>query len=252
MGLMIYDFGSNTQSQGSFATPTIVEDRISRRYNSLVYGATNNKSLEKTLVFGCDEGAIDKQEFLSRYDLNEIGNWLLGHDDYSWLEIDQPDMDIVRYKCIATDLKILEVGWQGVALSCTLTTDSPYAYMMPITYNYSTTTTSTQSIYSHHDNLGYYYPNIMTIILPSGVTNVSIINTSDNNREFKFTNLPNVSGLTLTLDNQNQIITANTGINAYQYFNFNFFRLKKGTNSITITGNSSISLTCGYPINIGG
>ena len=68
------------------------------------------------------------------------------------------------------------------------------------------------------------------------------------------------AGVTVTVDNENQIITADKdGFNGYEYFNNKFFRLVKGVNNVeikahsfndsddtTYTGSCTVNLTCEF------
>lgn len=253
MGLMIYDLDSNVNSETVYSSPfKIVEDRISRRYSGLYYGEIQNQPLEFTLIFGCDVNAINQQQSLSRYDLNEIGQWFTGEGGYRFLEIEQTDMSMVRYKCVISELKVIEVAHIPWAFSAKIQCDSPFAYSYPETTIYTTTTSQTVSFYSPHSNIGYYYPSNLSIVIPANVTSISLKNITDNNHECKFTNIINPTGITITIDCQNQIITSSNGSNMYQYFNFNFFRLLRGDNSILITGASTISIITEFPVNVGG
>jgi hypothetical protein len=248
---MIYNFGSTTSSQGQFSSSIQpVEERLSTKYKTSFYKSIQNSPLEFTMVFGADQETIANQTPLNRYDLNMIANWL-NIDGYGWLRIEQDDLDQVRYRCRISDLKILDAGKMPWALQATVITDSPFAYHLPEIKQEIVTTSKTFSIFSRADNLGYYFPTI-EINLPSGVTTISIKNTTDNNREFKITSMPNSTGMVVTIDNENQVITSSTGVNVYQYFNYNFFRLLKGNNSIIVTASSAtVKFTSEYPVNVG-
>jgi len=84
----------------------------------------------------------------------------------------------------------------------------------------------------------------------------SIVNESDEDREFAFSSLPSGSyggNTIIVVDNQNQIITG-TGsvVNLYPYFNMNFLRLKRGNNHLTMTGAATVRFICEFPVDIGG
>ena len=137
-GLMIYEFGRKSSDKSILAPDKeIVEDRISRRFTPLHYGAIANKPLEFTMTFGADVNAIDRGTWLDRWDLDAIAVWLTGHDTYKWLEITQPDMEMLRYKCFITNLNYVDSGKILWGFSCTVVCDSPFAYMYPETYNYT-------------------------------------------------------------------------------------------------------------------
>ena len=59
---------------------------------------------------------------------------------------------------------------------------------------------------------------------------------------------------TVTIDNENQIITSDDlpDYDFYEHFNFTFLRLKRGVNRLTFDGNASVLILCDFPVNIGG
>ena len=85
-----------------------------------------------------------------------------------------------------------------------------------------------------------------------GGDGISIQNLSDNNRTFKFKELPGGNSLTIYVDNKNQVITDSMDLNLYPYFNMKFMRLVKGDNLLKITGNAEVKFICEFPVNIGG
>lgn len=249
-GLMIYDFGTRSDSSGSLSVDTeIVEDRIARRYTPLHYGTITNEPLEFTMTFGADINAIDKGVHLDRWDMDAIANWLTAHDKYKWLEITQPDMELFRYKCFITDLKYTEVGKLPWGFSCKVICDSPFAYQYPETYRYTVNGTTEIDILNKSSYRGYYKPKL-DITLSKGGT-FSITNVTDNNRLMQFTGLPTYT-TTIYIDTENEIITCDSLANPYQYFNFNFLRLCRGTNHLVLSGVGAIDIVCEFPINIGG
>lgn len=249
-GLMMYDFGTKSDSSGALSVDTeIVEDRIARRYTPLHYGTITNEPLEFTMTFGADTNAIDKSEYLDRWDMDAIANWLTAHDKYKWLEITQPDMELFRYKCFITDLKYTEVGKLPWGFTCKVICDSPFAYQYPETYRYVVNGITEIDILNKSSYRGYYKPNL-TITLSKGGT-FSITNVTDNNRLMQFTGLP-TSTTTIHIDTENEIITCDSLANPYQYFNFNFLRLCRGTNHLVLSGVGAIDIVCEFPINIGG
>lgn len=247
-GLMVYDINGISED-GTFTSPVeIQEDRTARRHSSLYYGATQNKPLTFSFTFGADINSIDKNVPLDRWDMDVIARWLTGHDEYKYLEITQPDMESVRYKCIISELEYISYGNLPWAFTCQVTCDSPFAYMYPEIIS--------QTIYDGEElNIEcraackYYYPKILLNIFSD--SSFIIINHSDNDRVFKLENLPTNLG-EISIDNKNEIITTSSGINVYDKFNYNFFRLVRGYNKLEFKGSGRISIECEYPINIGG
>lgn len=249
-GLMMYDFGSKSDGNNTlFNAIEIVEDRIARRYTPLHYGTIVNKPLEFTMTFGVDTDAIDRGVYLERWDMAAVANWLTAHNEYKWLEISQPDMEMFRYKCFITDLKYIDVGSLPYGFTCTVVCDSPFAYQYPEVFKCSVNGTAEMNIFSTSAYYGYYKPQI-NLNLKNGGT-FSIQNVTDQNRIMQFTGLP-TAVKSIQIDNENEIITCADIANLYRYFNFNFMRLCRGENHLIIKGTGSIEITCEFPINIGG
>lgn len=247
-GLMVYDIGGENEDGTFSSTVQLLEDRTTRRYSPLHYGATNNEPLTFSFTFGADMSAIDKGVYLDRWDMDAIANWLTGHDQYKYLEITQPDMESVRYKCIISELEYTTYGKMPWALTCKVTCDSPYAYAYPETFKFHSPSTTRCAVESRAA-CKYYYPKIKIQI--SKGSSFGIINHSDNNRMFSFSNLPS-SPITLYIDNENEIITNSKDLNIYDCFNFNFFRFVRGYNDLEFVGSADISFECEFPINVGG
>lgn len=258
-GLMLYDFGSNTQGDNSFPSAgKIISDSVAGRYDSFFYGVEQNEPMEYTLVFGANMDSIDAVEHIDRYEVEAIASWLTGHNTRKWLEIVQPDMESFRYKCTISDLKLITYGNMPWAFSCKVTCDSPFAYTHEdhtfIDLEAGDTYNGSEFIYFNRSSYnGYYCPKM--IIRFSGGGRLSIRNRSDENRQFLFDNLPK-GDLEIHIDNLNQVIyEKNTEVNLYPYFNFNFLRLKRGDNVLSIykTHNSTceIEIISSFPVNIG-
>ncbi|MDD5021788.1 MAG: phage tail family protein [Endomicrobiaceae bacterium] len=250
-GLVLYDLTYSVRTEGMFASPvSIVEDRTAARYKPLFYGTTQNSPLEFTMTFGANQQRSNNYKSYDRYDLSVIASWLTGHNSYKWLEITQPDMEVVRYKCIITKLSHIELDLSSWAFSCTVHCDSPFAYTYPETITYLVNGTADFVFRNRSTYNGYYMPKLV-ITLDSGYNTFSIINHSDNDRLFKFTNVPSTP-LTITIDNENEVITNTAGLNLYPYFNYNFFRLLRGDNQLEISGSASVKIYCEFPMNVGG
>lgn len=248
--LMIYNFGVPTENGNFSSTPTnIQEDRTAWRSTPLYYGTIRNTPLTFSLSFGINQKLIDKGRHLDRWEMDAIATWLTGEDGYKFLEIIQPDMDIIRYKCIITNLTYITVGGLPWGFDCAVTCDSPYAYTQPetITKNVSG---STNLIVDCRSATKFYYPRL-TIAMEDGAV-FKIINHSDKDRELSLTGLGEYSN-TITIDNENEVIANTRGLNLYNNFNFTFFRLVRGMNEIEVVCDGcTLDIMCEYPINVGG
>jgi len=244
--LMLYTFDGSGKEESDLGTNVkIIEDRISRRCDGLHYGTTKNDQLTFPITFG-------SLDYLDQYDVDVIAGWLTGHNTYKILEIPQPDMEYVRYKCFLNNMKKVTIAGVPIAFTCDVVCDSPFAYSYPMDYVYIVNGETSVSLFNKTSFNGNLYPKMT--ITPSNLTSeISIQNLSDNNRIFKFTDIPYSSGMIINIDNKNQLITTNiTDLNLYPKFNNKFFRLIKGQNNLLIKGNGIITITCEYPMKVGG
>lgn len=263
-GLMIYDFGGQSQGDVDFpSTGSISEDRINGRYDSLLYGVTRNQALTFTLVFGANVESLDEMDHLDRYDVARISSWLTDRDRWGWLQIVQDDMHYFRYRCLISQLRLVTYGSFPWAFTCQVTCDSPFGYTVPRKFDFEISETTNIVFQNDSSYNGYYRPKLL-IRLDSGAA-LSIVNRSDNNREFRLENVPTSAKL-IEVDNQNMILTDKSGgINLYPYFNKHFLRLVRGTNRLIIspgpldsdeesdgTVKAAVRFECEFPVNIGG
>lgn len=248
-GLMIFNIGSYSQGDVNIPTGTMVEEKIAGRYDTLAYGIKQDKPLEFTLVFGANTEATDRHIPLDRYDVDAISAWLVGHDDYRYLTICQTDMMDFRYKAVISDLKLITYGGHPWAFQCKVTCDSPYAYTYPTETVIECDGTTDVTFYNRSSYRGFYKPKL--VIATSGGGSISIVNAADGGRVFSLTNLP-TSVHEVVVDNLNQVITTDSTINPYAYFNMKYFRLVRGDNDLTITGDAEVKIICEFPVNIGG
>lgn len=247
--LMMYDLGSAGQGGGEFAsTVTIEEEVVGNRQKPYFYGVKYDKKLELELVFGVHQRRIDAQKYLDRYEIDQIANWLTGHSQYHWLEVEQHDMQLVRYNCICTGLNIVSYGNIPWALQAVFECDGPYGYMDEREFVYTVNGSSTISFFNESCSSDYYRPNI-TIDQTGGT--FSITNVTDGNRMFKLEDYP-AAVQHVYVDNDHCVLTNDQDINLYPFFNYNFFRLKKGYNTLNVVGNGTLRIRCAFPINTGG
>lgn len=220
------------------------EDRMSRRCTGLHYGATQNTPLSFHLIFG-----VDGNDFaMDRFELMRIAGWLTGHKQYKWLQICQPDLDMVRWRCLITDLEQIEVSGLQVAFDATVLCDGPYAYMLP-SEHYIVSHSTTEYLYRNPSNINdFYYPKFE--ITCAGTQEIRIVNKNEPGREFVLSGLASFSG-NIYVDSQNELITTNNGTSIYDMSNFVFPRTTRGENILSITGSCTIKMSCEEPVNVG-
>lgn len=279
--LMMYDIGGNSQDEANFASSgNIIEDVVGVRWRPYFYGVQFENKLEFEITFGVNMDRLDHKEHLSRSEISEIASWLTGHTQYKWLEIEQEDLEYIRYKCMITDLSIVSYGNIPYTFRAKITCDSPYAYKREQEYQYNITGTTQMSIYNESClNVPYYpivvfEPSIDSIQEASSIGDLSshsigemkhirigslasgqgeaisfsIKNNTDSGRTFQIDNMPG-SISSVLIDNDHGIISNNMDLNIYPMCNFRFFRLIKGMNELEVTGNGILRIICEYPVN---
>lgn len=251
-GMVVYDLDSHRQDETfRFASAKkILEDRLEGRSTPLTYGRKQGDPMQFTLVFGPkDEEGLPN--FLDRWDMERIANWLTAPQGYSWLEIEQPDLQDVRYRCAITELESISFGMHPLAFQCTVTCDSPYAYSYPEVYSLNLTGGEKKVLLKNRSTGDeFYYPRLE--IETNGGTEFSIVNHSIDGEEFALQNLP-PSIYQIFVDAENEVITTSLDtLNPYECFNFCYLRLRRGDNVLSLKGHGLVKIICEFPRNIGG
>lgn len=245
-GLMIYDIGGRGQNEVSFGNKaSIVEAKTTGRVQPLHFGVNFHESpLEFTLVFG-------SMKELDRYEMEDVALWLTGYNEYRWLSIDQPDMELMQFRCIVTQLTPIFHGWLPVAFEATIRCDCPYAYSYPFSKQY-VVDSKDSILFRNESSVREYVKPVLTFSPSPGTTSLSIINESDNGREFRLDNIP--AGSIVEIDNNNGIIRdiGPYKSNLYPGFNLNFFRFVQGDNKINVSGSGILTINGRYLYNVAG
>ena len=248
--LMLADTDGGAQGEGRFASAvTIIEETSPQRWKPFFYGTKFDNKLQITLSCTLTNSRLDAGEFLSRQELDNIATWLTGQDGYKWLTIDQDDMADIRYKCIITELSILESGNEPYGVVVVATCDGPYAYRSApsiVTEEISNTTEIT--VYNTSSHNGFFKP--VVEFEPVNGGNLMIKNNSDNGREFLLEDIPG-SVSSVRIDSERCLIECDQDIDLYGNSNLKFLRLKRGENELEVSGSGTLTIVCDYPINPG-
>lgn len=248
--LMMYDVGYSLSEEDEFASSVEpVEETIAGRWKPHFYGVQFPNKLALTIVFGVNQRRIDAGKFLDRYEIDEVASWLTGYDKYMWLEIQQSDMQYVRYRCLVTSLSTVTYGLIPWAMRMTVTCDSPYAYLYPQEFEYKINGSAEIDFFNESSLNAYYRPKLEIALSNGG--DFSITNESDKDRKFSLTGVPAGAGK-IYVDNDTFVITNDGGINLYPKCNYKFLRLVKGHNTLKVTGNGTLKIQCEFPVNAGG
>ena len=177
-GLMIYFLNDEATRELNLGTNVnVVEDRIANRITPIHYGTNINQSMSFTLTFG-------SVEYLEDYEVDAILGWLTGHNTYKYLEYVDGD-HYVRYKCILNDFKSVYINGLPIAFSCTVMCDGQFGYEYPITTTYTVTDTERVIDFFNRGSYNGYLKPKLKIKFDDDASGISIVNQTDNNREFK-------------------------------------------------------------------
>lgn len=260
-GMRIYDIDGNNNKATPFASPgKIVSDAIPSTGKNYLYGRNLSAPLDFDLVFGLEPCQLDGDDYLDRFDMDAVARWLVEPTEYKWLEIEQPDMEYFRYRCVISELTPINIGWLPIAFTAKVVCDSPYGYRNRETFEY-TNVSGNNAIHPIIENRSTlkrpYYPKLEIKIKTQNANAQVKIQTTRNNavdREFILP-LGNLSVNTVVaVDNERGVISSSNGENLYADFDFNWLYLHEGENqtNISVTGNVDLKIICDFPVDIGG
>ena len=243
-GLFICDVGGNGQLDIAFANKAnILQTRLSNRIEPIMQGVRwNDNPLTFTLVFGSTEP-------MDRYQLQAVAQWLTGYQEYQWLQIEQPDMEHIQFRCLVESLKPISVGWFPVAFEAKIVCDSPYGYSFPFEKSVVFDDQKKFRFYNDSTARVALRPKIK-LELAAGCRNFALANET-NGLVMRFTDLP--SGvITINIDNNDMIISGeNNEYNLYDYFNFQFMEFVPGDNELIFEGAGKATISGRYVYNVG-
>ena len=249
--LMLYDIGDNGNDESDFASPVmIVDDTIGSNWKPHFYGVKFQNKLTFEMTFGVNQCRLDSGQHLTRSEIDSIASWLTRQDKYCKLTIDQEDMADYYYKCIITDLKLVDYGHMPLAFKATVTCDSPYAYHAPIEETFTLNGPTQIQIDCQSSANGFYYPKFEYTRTQLNISSFSIQNYTTQDPRFSLSAIP-ISVTTINIDGEHCLLTNNQDINLYGNCNYQWPRLVPGINNIVATGYGTLKITCEYPANIG-
>jgi len=182
---------------------------------------------------------IASDKIIDAYTRSKINQWLIGRNGFKEFRINAPDYADTFFRCIFTKQETIYIGGYNYALKLTAVCDSPYQYGSSVITDYIANENRNIIINNKSDIDGYIYPNITFTMSETG-GNISIINISDNSREFKFTGLS--GNESITVDNEKKIITSSLGVYRLGAFNKKWLRFVSGINTLNITGEAEIQI----------
>jgi len=172
--------------------------------------------------------------------IRSIARWL--NQDYYKPFYTTSNVNRIFYCMYNGSVDLLHNGLKQGYLNIQMRCNSPYSYSPTYTspvYDYSTNTVDGTVLQFTNSGDIDIYPEISIIKVGNG--DVSIINQTNGNQEFKFTGL--LDGEEVYINCEKQIIET-TLPNEFRYESFNdtYLQLKYGTNNLLIKGNCKIQM----------
>lgn len=242
----------NFKSTGMAESPSgseisLYQKWMLRRQKPYYFGRALNTPLRIEMTIGTGD-------FISIRESFTIKKWLLGREGYKKLVIEQDDFLGNYFNCIVVSATDQFAGNRQIGMTVILECDAPWAWSFPRTLTHTFNDGNIQnfniSFYNDSDSDDYYYPEI-TFTLNAIGTSFSLTNITDDGRIFLFSELS--ANETITVDNDRQIITSDTGLRRLSKFNKNYFRLLPGMNELTVvSGISEFTMTYSLAKKIGG
>ena len=238
-GLVISELDFNASTEVTGIADLTIETYTARRNNKHhMIGFTE----DEIMTFSMSFNSVGFVPIDRRY-LSEINTWLFNQPSYKKLQILQRDLNDVFFMCRLVSVQQEMLNDEIIGFKCTVECDNNCAYehTRTITYDLSDNETTKTFVFNNRSTSIYGLKPTIEFTLSEG-TGLTINNTTTGVQTV-FTGLQQLD--TITMDNENQIITAESGNNVSDCFNCNFVNLKRGLNTLVITGKCS-SFTLQY------
>lgn len=221
--------GSGEASSSGGSGIELITQQIFKKSKPYFFGVTQSPVLTFDL-------SISSPDEISSISSQLIERWLFGNLKYEKLEIIQPDMTTVYFNCLLTDPQKIMSGNIIKGYSFTVICDSPFGWEFEKTktINYATNPNILPLIFDNLSDDNYYLFPTLIITFDSFGGNLSIVNSSDNNRTFTLTGL--LAGEVITINNYLQTIESSTGNRKLSNFNKKWMRFLPGRNNLLVTG----------------
>lgn len=241
MKIVTFEDGGLFDGVGS-SEVEILTQQVLRKSKPYYLGRTQSTVLQFPLTFA-------RASEVSGMDRNLISKWLFGRGGYKKLQIIQDDLNGAYFNCFMKTPVPQYIGNMNYAFTCTVTCDSPFAYMPQTVISASATVSSDipsdYSFYVESAEDDYIYP-LVEFKLKDGGTKFAIRNETDNARLFVLgpttttPPLPLVANDHVIVDNNLQIIQAQYTVRPINYlFQCKWFRLLPGLNELSVWGTTS-------------
>ncbi|MEK5036293.1 phage tail domain-containing protein [Paenibacillus sp. FSL R7-0302] len=230
-GIVNITADSGMYKEQYLASRSIIEQTIAGNpkpyFNRIEY-----EPIALSLTFAFENGWDDKK-------YREVARWLGNQEYYKPLFFAENPTRIF-YCMLSDEPELVHNGNKQGYITLNMRCDSPYTYspiMVSKKLDYSNNVSGATYTIANDGDL-ICKPEIF--IKKIGVGDISIVNTTNKNKEFKFVGLANNE--IVYIDNEREHIETDVPL-TYRYSNFNnnYLELVRGINTLTITGKAIIS-----------
>lgn len=244
----------------SFENPSSKDEDIGMNHNTIeeyighnpkpVYlGSSFNSKLRPTatLVKDPNINLSRNNKYFTEHECREILRQLTGFRGYKQMQIFSYEFDELFYFNIRIiNVKYQIIGNQIAGIILEMECDSQFAWSNDFNYTFDTSSSSNLIFFNTSDNLyDYLFPKV-TIKAKSNISDLSIINITDNNWTSSFKSLS--SDEIITMDSQYGTLLSSIPDRLISNdFNMHFIRLVPGKNEFKVNHND-IQITFTYKV----
>jgi phage-related protein len=241
-GVIKCDIGSINEESNDESSEIITSTTPFRQTYSL-HSVEKSEPLKFKLTICREDG-----EFIDADFEEDLKEWLC-KEEYHWLSIDQDDMYDKMFYCAIINPQKVNVGRMSGGIQFDVICDSQYAWTNLRKKTYSTVDGTLIFNFNNTAKINKYVlsPTLTITIASDGDIRIK------NNTTNQLITIDNcVVGEIITLDCENEIAESSTNRILVDDWNVEFLEIIKGNNSITITGNFTMTMEYRLPVRIGG
>lgn len=226
-----------------------IEEYIGHNPKPVYLGSSFNSKLcpTATLVKDPNINLNRNNEYFTEHECREILRQLTGFRGYKQMQIFSYEFDELLYFNIrVTNVKYQKIGTQIAGIILEMECDSQFAWSSDFNYIFNTSSSSNLILFNTSDNLYDYLLPKVTIKAKNNISNLSIINITDNNWTSNFKSLS--SNEVITMDSQYGTLLSSIPTRIISNdFNMHFIRLVPGKNEFKIN-HDDIQITFTYKV----
>lgn len=257
-GVCLCSIGGKKMGDGDINNSfSVVSDHVSRRHQPIHYGVSKSDHMEFDIVFAAEQK-------LDRMDVEAIAGWLLGRTKFAPLVIQQDDLLGVQYKVIFTTMSKISVAGMAVGFSAHAVCDSPYAYTESLERVCKCAAGDTEFYFTSFSNVPELYAPDVEIEIPANTDWKMENETTGEIVSFEFSGA-NTAPIILTISGKTKVLsyTCKTApslvlnlydsmrLNGEQHFAFPRFVVGNNKVKVTCSGESVVTFTSEFPLQIG-